>query len=555
MKVYPINSNLIINAPKNIGVDCNTKKDVSKHKVKNNSLTFKNNFDCLYTSSKAEIISNKMSFIFDMFKRYVPGCSTSDFNVILSSYSTTIMNAYEIIGEKSFEFLIKNSYKNSFDEDIYKNILKVITAIGSHRWEPDLKEAFVKLTHPTSSQEYMSLKEEIAELKCKYSSYLSQEERQKLQQDINTKTYKLGCLTKSAIKDPKDIIDYALITSELCENKDLAIRFLRMLKSNSFANYDDAKLLIFTELYGLDDIPNAKETINKLGIPNSKYFLNFFKANIEYRKMFKDFLQKFANNPDKTPLEVYNQLEMNKKLKLKLEEMGVDYDKYTTSNHKIVIENIKNEKNGKENISVHKVNMNNVIKSLTLGDEATCCTKITGIKAESAIAYAENKMFSAIEILEDDIPIGNAMCFYAYVDDKVSFIIDNIEVKTPRKCSDSIRDAIFKCAREITKDAGTPDVNIYLGTTRNDVMNLDLKMLPKDVYLPFELKHCTYFDFINSTLYVDYKNGRKFKTILYSLDYNSDTKEKSSEIIDDSEIVFDMQNNLYLYLRNNFDNE
>ena len=73
--------------------------------------------------------------------------------------------------------------------------------------------------------------------------------------------------------------------------------------------------------------------------------------------------------------------------------------------------------------------MNNIPKSLFLGDEADCCTRVNGSFAKSSISYITSKMIQAIEVFHNQLPIENTMCYFAKINDRPALILDNIEVK------------------------------------------------------------------------------------------------------------------------------
>lgn len=124
-------------------------------------------------------------------------------------------------------------------------------------------------------------------------------------------------------------------------------------------------------------------------------------------------------------------------------------------------------------MTVRKVDMNDIEHSLFLGNHSSCCTAVgSGCNQWTAPEYILFKMMSAIEVLDGKNPIGNTMCYIADIDGKPSLILDNIELKQKYQYSDDIMDAISECAQKIAKDIGKPDMPIFAGPNRHK-MNMN----------------------------------------------------------------------------------
>lgn len=160
-------------------------------------------------------------------------------------------------------------------------------------------------------------------------------------------------------------------------------------------------------------------------------------------------------------------------------------------------------------ITIKKVDMNDVGKSLFLGNDASCCTSVgTGAKQWTAPNYVKNKMFSAIEILDGETPIGNTMCYFALVDKQLSLVLDNVEFKPRYRNDNNIRDGIIEYSKQICKEVGVPNIPIYMASHRNQ---LDL-----EDYFP-DLKNIkiigntgddtVYLDFLNSGDKIDFDSN------------------------------------------------
>lgn len=121
-------------------------------------------------------------------------------------------------------------------------------------------------------------------------------------------------------------------------------------------------------------------------------------------------------------------------------------------------------------MTVRKVDMNDVEYALFLGNHAGCCTAVgSGFNQWTAPNYVMCKMISAIEVLDGKEPIGNTMCYIAEIDGKPSLILDNIELQAKYQYNDEIRDSIFDYAKKLTEEIGQPDIPIYAGPNRHKV--------------------------------------------------------------------------------------
>ena len=118
---------------------------------------------------------------------------------------------------------------------------------------------------------------------------------------------------------------------------------------------------------------------------------------------------------------------------------------------------------------IKKVDMDNIKKSLFLGNDAGCCTATNGCNSWSASSYILNKCIQAIEFKCDNISIGNTMCFIANVNNKLSLILDNIEIKSEYQYSDELRDAIIEFAQKLCTKLGNPNMSIYAGANSHKV--------------------------------------------------------------------------------------
>ena len=142
------------------------------------------------------------------------------------------------------------------------------------------------------------------------------------------------------------------------------------------------------------------------------------------------------------------------------------------------ISQAKNIKSGEvAQIEVRKTDMNDVKKSIGLGNDGQCCTGLgKNFNEWSAPTYVMNKCIGAIEVVDGDTFCGNTMIYLAYVDGEPALVMDNIELKTKYHYNDKIRDAILEYAKKLCVEIGKPDLPIYAGPHRH---KLTMNVYPK----------------------------------------------------------------------------
>ena len=119
-------------------------------------------------------------------------------------------------------------------------------------------------------------------------------------------------------------------------------------------------------------------------------------------------------------------------------------------------------------LKIRKTDMNDVTHSLTLGNDAHCCTRAgSGSNQFAAPRYIMDKFISAIEIMDGNISVGNSMCFFAEVNGQLAFVIDNIEVTAGYQYDDTLRDAFMQYAKQMCDEMGLTDIPIYAGPNRH----------------------------------------------------------------------------------------
>lgn len=158
------------------------------------------------------------------------------------------------------------------------------------------------------------------------------------------------------------------------------------------------------------------------------------------------------------------------------------------------------------NITIQKVDMDNISHSLFLGNDATCCTAIGSFNDWSAPNYIRNKMVQAIELKDGDESIGNTMMYLVAISpEKMGLLLDNIELKPKYQYNEKIEDGIVEFSKQFAKKLGKPDMDIYAGPNRHklDMKNFELTDEKFQIFGETDGQP-VYLDFITKGMPIDY---------------------------------------------------
>lgn len=152
---------------------------------------------------------------------------------------------------------------------------------------------------------------------------------------------------------------------------------------------------------------------------------------------------------------------------------------HLTKDRKTDIENAAKIKSDKvSELVIRQTDMNKLGTALFLGNKL-CCTGIgDGCNQFSAPTYCMNKCIGAIEIADGDYIAGNTMCYFAEIDGKMAFVLDNIEVQPGYK-EDNVRDAFMDYVKQLCSEMGLPDIPIYAGPHRH---KFEMKVYPTETH-------------------------------------------------------------------------
>lgn len=439
-----------------------------------------------------------------------PYCKFNDneLTTLIMNKPKNTLNMLKVLGRKSFI----QSFKDKHD-----NVWHYLIEIGSLKDDFSEYQNMLKLTNPTESNEYLQNKAKIKELKQKFTG----KDNKELIKQINDLTTKNRKMVANSIKDYRDKLILTQAISMLSEENYSQETIDKIVKTllKSYAEPNRKNIAkrqeIFNNIVTRDS--NGKHC-SQLDFKNNKHLDNLISSDYDFWENYKNLLSLLTQNGKKPIEKIFNNLEPNKETKRQFEVLGINYDNWVKFNPKSFIEKEIILKDGKKaKIKVQKADMNDIKHSLFLGNYASCCTAVgSGANQASAPNYVINKMISCIEVKLGKEDIGNTMCYIAEIDKKPALIIDNIELKTPYRENDEIRDAIIEYAKIMVGEIGNKDMPIYASTNKHAVnMNQFLEEKKEFKIAGSNGERETYFDFDTDFLEI---NGKKmFETYLYKL--------------------------------------
>lgn len=386
--------------------------------------------------------------------------SDEDINCLFFELPQMTLNMYDILGEKAFVY----SFKDKID-----NVIDYLVLLGRDFDDTHLKDKLILKINPTATYDYYSLVSEIEDLKQKYKSCLDRSLISSIEKQIATLTRKKNDMIENSIKDPKMVLETALIVSNFGTKAEIANEILDVANPQT-----NEEILKYNEILNekicllLGENISSELIKKKLDFTKSKSLPRIYTASGEFKRQFKKLIKLLEENPGKTNLEIFNSLPQNIKTKDEFKKRLIDYDRYTDYNPDSYIELV--DDSGKKNgIKIRKSNMNDIPKVISLGQDADCCTKVGGRKDFASIGYLKNKFISAIEVLDEDVCIGNTMCYFAEVEGKLSFILDNLAFKPRYRYDSLIANGVYEYAQILCDEVGRPDIPIYLAGQRHQV--------------------------------------------------------------------------------------
>lgn len=530
-----------------------------------------------------------------------------------------VLNTVKLLGKKSFIA----SFSNKFE-----NVENYIQTFGDIKPEHPQYQKLLELTNPIESLLYKNIQEQITNLKKQFQTTGNKDA---LIKKINDLTNKNKNLIKNSLTDYPEKIELAEFFYLMKDSNEIL--------DSTLASYSKQNKSFIQDLLNNIVRKDSNDILCKqLDFKNNKYLSKLVSANQDFKTTYKKMLSILNQNPTKSIKNTILELPQNITTKKQFEELGVNFNKWITSDSKMqtfikgnpkqqnviksleqildspifgFLSNYKEQKlrkeisiNGyqlkkqdslklfKENqpvsfkdlpplinvltdfikkdalwnspdksikaniakktiefyikgikekmilasnepktgdikITVQHVDMNNITHSLFLGNDASCCMAVgSGFRQSVAPNYIMNKMITAIEILSNNRPIGNTMCYIAEIDKKPALVLDNIEIKPDFRFCDinnSIKGTLLAYAKQFGNELGIESSSIYIGANRNKINLNDYPILRKDIkIIGSSGEDKIYIDSISKETTVDEKNS--YQTLLYKIQDSSETK-------------------------------
>lgn len=251
-----------------------------------------------------------------------------DIDTLFLNNKANIINTLKTIG--------KNAILYSFAEKL-DNVEEYFNTIGALNDSNENYEKLLQITNPVESKLYKTYTAEIQTLKEKLKETKTQEERKNCINQINTITKKRNDLVNNAIKDPKEKLEAAYVFAEICQtqneyhvNAEVILQHMNpKTKEEKDAYYEMLNDMILAALEA-DEV--TVQTQQRLSLKDSKYLTKLFQTDKEFKDNFAQIIELLNQNPDKTNLEIFNELPENIETKALFKKQGLNYNNWVKVN-------------------------------------------------------------------------------------------------------------------------------------------------------------------------------------------------------------------------------
>lgn len=141
------------------------------------------------------------------------------------------------------------------------------------------------------------------------------------------------------------------------------------------------------------------------------------------------------------------------------------------------IEEIKGAKTI-NNIHFRLIDDNDIGRNIFFGNHVGCCNSVESTYAGySAPMHLLNNYNRGVELVDEwGNSYGNSLCFFADIDNKLTFVIDSFEANGKLGSNPLVAENLIKFAKQVCKEMGRPDARIMVGPNYNhmDKSLLDL---------------------------------------------------------------------------------
>lgn len=426
--------------------------------------------------------------------------STEDIDNLCFELPQMTINMYDLIGEKAFVYAFKDKIDNFID---------YLVALGRALDDKNLMRDLKLLTNPVATEEYQFLLEEIAASKKEYKMCADIEDIRCVEYRIADLTRKKNDILENSIKDPKQILEVALIVTALYSHGSEVQDVLNLSNPRTQSEKARYNKVLNEKIYSLFDIDvRSDEVAGKLDFSECKYLPRIYSASGEFKRQFGKLIKLLENNLHKSNYEIFNELPQNKLTQEEFKKRAIDYEKWCLFNEDSYLE-LKDKDGDLNGIKIRKANLNDIPHAIFMGQDADCCTKVGGRFDFATIGYIKNKMFSAIEILDDGVCVGNTICYFAEVDGELSLILDNVSFKPRYRENEIITKGVYEYAKQLCEEVGRKGIPIYLSGERNQTYPIKQKPEIKNLnIIGSDGDDFSYLDFLYKTINISAENNQ-----------------------------------------------
>ena len=139
------------------------------------------------------------------------------------------------------------------------------------------------------------------------------------------------------------------------------------------------------------------------------------------------------------------------------------------------VDEIKNARTV-NNIHFRLTNDDDIGRNIFFGNHVGCCNSVESSYAGySAPMHLLNNYNRGIELVDEwGNSYGNSLCFFADIDDKLTFVIDSFEANGKLGSNPLVAEKLFEFAKQVCNEMGKPDAQIMVGPNYN---NMDKSLL------------------------------------------------------------------------------
>jgi len=138
--------------------------------------------------------------------------------------------------------------------------------------------------------------------------------------------------------------------------------------------------------------------------------------------------------------------------------------------HKKNIHEVEQLRDTTEELYVRLWDNDNIGRNIFFGNHVGCCTSVGSGNSFAAPQHLMNSFVNGIEIVDKSgNSMGNSMCYFAKVDNKITFVIDSFEANGKLGASPEVTNAVIEYAKKVCSEMGVPNANIMFGPNYNKI--------------------------------------------------------------------------------------